>query len=152
MEKIIDLALALARQAFAAGETPVAAVIFNTKTKQVLCASANRVLADCDPTAHAEVLAVRQAGKLLNNYNLSGYSIFTTVEPCAMCAAALSWAKIDKVYFGAYDVKSGAVENGPHLYQFASLHHKPEVYGGISEQECQSLMRAFFKGLREDAE
>ena len=148
MENVIALALDLAKKAAENKETPVAAVIFNTKTKEVLCSASNLVVTKSDPTAHAEVLAVRQAGHLMNNYNLSGFSIFSTLEPCAMCACAISWAKLDKVYFGAYDPKSGAVEHGPRIYSCATCHHKPEVFGGFHEQECQELMTAFFKQLR----
>ena len=75
-------------------------------------------------------------------------SIFSTLEPCAMCATAISWGQLDKVYFGAYDPKSGAVEHGPHIYECATCHHKPEVYGGICEKECSKLMKDFYKGLR----
>ena len=148
MQKIIQSALAMANQAFCAGETPVGAVVFDTHSKRILCQTHNLVVTNNDPTAHAEILALREAGKLLNNSNLSGYSIFVTLEPCAMCAAALSWAKIDKVFFGAYDVKSGAVENGVHLYEHKTTHHKPEIIGGIDETECARLMSDFFKGLR----
>ena len=148
MEKIIELALKQAKKAFQKNEVPVGAVIFNSKTKEILCYSHNLVISNNDPSAHAEILALRQAGELLHNYNLSGYSIFVTLEPCSMCAGALSWAKIDKVYFGAYDVKSGAIEHGPCLYQCATIHHKPEVFGGFHEQECQQLMMQFFERLR----
>ena len=99
-----------------------------------------------DPTAHAEILAIRQAGKLLGLTNLSGYSIFATIEPCPMCAVAISWAKLDKLYFGAYDTKSGGVENGAHIYAYT--HHKPEVIGGLHEAECAALMTDFFKRKR----
>ena len=150
MEKIIALALNEARQADNKGEVPVGAVIFNTKTKEILCFAHNLVVSKNDPTAHAEILVLRQAGDLLCNYNLTGYSIFVTLEPCAMCAGALSWAKIDAVYFGAYDVKTGAIENGPCLYRQSTVHHKPEVFGGFCERECQKIMTDFFKKLRKE--
>ena len=148
MEKIIAVALEQAAKAFQKGEVPVGAVIFNTQTKEILCSSHNLVVSTNDPSAHAEILALRKSGELLCNYNLSGYSLFVTLEPCAMCAGALSWAKIDKVYFGAYDIKSGAIEHGPRLYQSANCHHKPEVFGGFHEKECQKLMTQFFERLR----
>ena len=148
MEKIIEKALQEAQKASEFGEVPVGAVIFNSKTKEILCSAHNLVVSDNDPTAHAEILSLRCAGELLCNYNLSGYSIFVTLEPCAMCAAALSWAKIDAIYFGAYDIKSGAIENGPILYQSSAIHHKPEVFGGFKETECQNLMTSFFERLR----
>ena len=149
MEKIISVALSEASNAMADGEVPVGAVIFNSKTKEILCSAHNLVVSDNDPTAHAEVVVLRRAGELLCNYNLSGYSLFVTLEPCAMCAGALSWAKIDAVYFGAYDLKSGAVENGPNLYQQSTIHHKPEVFGGFCESKCQEMMTDFFERLRQ---
>ena len=150
MEKIISVALSEAFNAMEGGEVPVGAVIFNSKTKEILCSAHNLVVSNNDPTAHAEVIVLRRAGELLCNYNLSGYSLFVTLEPCAMCAGALSWAKIDAVYFGAYDVKSGAIENGPCLYQQSTIHHKPEVFGGFCERECQKIMTDFFKKLRKE--
>ena len=146
MEKIIQTALDQAKKAFDLGETPIGAVIFNTKTKEILCFAHNLTEKNNDPTAHAEILAIRQAGELLKNTNLSGYSIFASIEPCAMCACAISWAKLDRLYFGAYDVKSGAVENG--MQMFKHTHHKPEVIGGLKEKECLSLVSKFFKDLR----
>ena len=146
MEKVIHLALQEAKKALENGETPVGAVIFDSKTKQILCNAHNLTESLKDPTAHAEILAIRQAGKLLGLTNLSGYSIFATIEPCHMCAAAISWAKVDKLYFGAYDTKSGGVENGAHIYAY--IHHKPEVIGGLHEAECAALMTDFFKRKR----
>ena len=148
MEKIIQTALDQAKKAFDLEETPVGAVIFNTQTKEILCATHNLTEKENDATAHAEILAIRKAGKLLKNTNLSGYSIFSTLEPCAMCACAISWAKLDSVYFGAYDTKSGGIENGVQMY--AHTHHKPEVIGGLHEVECLSLVSDFFKNLRNE--
>ena len=150
MEKIIQTALEQAKKAFDLGETPVGAVVFNTKTKEILCSAHNLVVAQNDPTAHAEILAIRQAGQILKNENLSGYSVFTTLEPCVMCAGALSWSKLDNVYFGAYDTKSGAIENGPCLYSCATCHHKPNVFGGFQEEKCLALVSDFFKNLRNE--
>ena len=146
MEKIIQTALDQAKKAFDLGETPIGAVIFNTKTKEILCFAHNLTEKNNDPTAHAEILAIRQAGELLKNTNLSGSSIFASIEPCAMCACAISWAKLDRLYFGAYDVKSGAVENG--MQMFKHTHHKPEVLGGFHEAECADLMSCFFEEKR----
>ena len=146
MEKIIQTALDLAKKAFDSGETPVGAVIFDTKTKKILCSAHNLTEQDNDPTAHAEILAIRKAGKLLGNTNLSGYSLFVTLEPCSMCAAAIAWAKLDNVYFGAYDVKSGGVEHGAKMFTYT--HHKPNVFGGFHETECANLMSNFFENLR----
>ena len=146
MEKIIALALDMAQKAFDMDETPVGAVIFNSKTKEILCATHNLTKTKNDATAHAEILAIQEAGKMVGSDNLSGYSIFASVEPCAMCAAAIAWAKLDKVCFGAYDTKSGAVENGAQIY--AHSHHKPEVIGGLHEADCATLMTHFFKEKR----
>ena len=148
MEKIIQTALDQAKKAFNLGETPVGAVVFNTKTKEILCSAHNLTEKDNDATAHAEILAIRQAGNLLKNTNLSGYSIFSTLEPCAMCACAISWAKLDNVYFGAYDTKSGGVEHGAQMYKHT--HHKPNVFGGFHEEECLALVSSFFKNLRNE--
>ena len=150
MEKIIELALKEVRQADDEEEVPVGAVIFNSKTKEVLCSAHNLVVSKNDPTAHAEILVLQRAGELLCNYNLTGYSVFVTLEPCAMCAGALSWAKVDAIYFGAYDVKTGAIENGPCLYRQSTVHHKPQVFGGFCERECQKIMTDFFKKLRKE--
>lgn len=145
---VVLLGLKMAKEAFDAKETPVGAVIFNTKTSEILCCAHNEVILQNDPTAHAEVLAVRKAGQLLGSPNLTGYSIFATVEPCAMCATAISWGQLDKVFFGAYDTKSGAIEHGVRVYESPTCHHKPDVIGGIHEKECADLMSAFFKKIR----
>ena len=147
MEKVIALALKMAEEAFNMDETPVGAVIFNSKTKEILCSAHNLTKTNKDATAHAEILAIREAGKMIDADNLSGYSIFASVEPCAMCACAISWAKLDKLFFGAYDTKSGAVENGAHIYNF--VHHKPEIIGGLHETDCATLMTNFFKEKRQ---
>jgi tRNA(adenine34) deaminase len=143
MEKVIAYALNMAKKAFKEQETPIGAVIFDSKTKKVLCRAHNLTEKNYDITAHAEILVIRKACKKLRTTNLCGYSIFATVEPCAMCAGAIAWAKLDRLYFGAYDTKSGGVENGPHIYAYT--HHKPEVIGGLHESECASLMTDFFK-------
>ena len=108
MKKIIDLALKEALQAEQEGEIPVGAVIFNSKTKEIVCSAHNLVVSNNDPTAHAEMLVLRQSGKLLCNYNLSGYSLFVTLEPCAMCAGAIINARIERVVYGAKDFRFGA--------------------------------------------
>ena len=149
MEKIIALAVDMAKKAFCANETPVGAVIFNTQTKQILCAAHNLCETNNDATAHAEMLAIQEAGKILGTNNLSGYSIFATIEPCTMCAGAIAWAKLDGVYFGGYDTKSGGVENGVHFFQSFTCHHKPQIIGGLHERECTALTSAFFKEKRQ---
>ena len=148
MEKVIALALDMAKKAFELGETPVGAVVFDTKTKRIISSAHNLTESQNDSTAHAEILAIRDAEKALGVSNLSGYSLFATVEPCAMCAGAIAWAKLDKLYFGAYDTKSGAVENGVHFFESSTCHHKPEIVGGLHEADCSALMTDFFKEKR----
>ena len=147
-DEILKIALQKAREAFDRGDVPVGAVVFDSQTQTVLCAAANRVEADSNPLAHAEMLALQEACRLLGRPNLTGYSLFSTVEPCPMCAGAVAWAKPDAVYFGAWDEKSGAVESGIRLFEQKTCHHHPVVKGGFSAEECGKLMTDFFKGLR----
>jgi tRNA(Arg) A34 adenosine deaminase TadA len=143
----MDLALAQARRAADLGEVPVGAVIVGPDG-QILAAAHNRTILDRDPTAHAEIVALRQAASLLGNERLLGCDLYVTLEPCAMCAGAISIARIRRLYFGADDEKGGAVEHGPRLYQQPTCHHAPDVYGGIGHSEAVSLLRDFFKGRR----
>ena len=140
------LALAEARAAAACGETPVGAVI--VKDGAVIAAAGNRPRALKDPTAHAEVLAIRGACVALQDERLTGCDLYVTLEPCAMCAAAISFARIRRLYFGAGDPKGGAVENGPRFFAQPTCHHAPEVYGGLREREAAALLRDFFAGRR----
>lgn len=143
---ITDAALKEAQKAFEAGEIPVGAVVFNTKTKQIVATAHNQTLALYDVSAHAEIRALQKVCKKLKTTHLQGYSCYTTLEPCAMCAQALSWAGIDVVMFGAYDPKSGGVEHNARVLNYA--HHKPEIIGGVEEKKCQALLTRFFKELR----
>ena len=140
------LALAQAAAAVAAGEVPVGAVV--VKDGAVIAAAHNRPRALKDPTAHAEILAIRHACEALHDERLNGCDLYVTLEPCAMCAAAISFARIRRLYFGASDPKGGAVENGPRFFDQATCHHAPEVYGGIREGEAAALLREFFVGRR----
>jgi tRNA(adenine34) deaminase len=140
-------ALELASEAAAAGEVPVAAVVVDADGR-IVAAAANRTLADRDPSAHAEMLAVREASARLGSERLVGHDLYVTLEPCAMCAAVISFARLRRLYFGAGDPKMGAVEHGPRLYAQPTCHHAPEVYGGIGEAEARALMVAFFKARR----
>lgn len=142
----MELALAQARLAAAEGEVPVGAVV--VKDGEVLAAAGNRPRLRQDPTAHAEILAIREACIVLGDERLTGCDLYVTLEPCAMCAAAISFARIRRLYFGAPDPKGGAVENGPRLYAQATCHHAPEVYGGIREGEAASILREFFRERR----
>ncbi len=142
----MGLALAEARIAAAEGETPVGAVV--VKDGAVIATARNRPRALKDPTAHAEMLAIRQACAAIGNERLNGCDLYVTLEPCAMCAAAISFARIRRLYFGASDPKGGAVENGPRFFAQATCHHAPEVYGGIRESEAAALLREFFAERR----
>lgn len=140
-------ALELASAAAAAGEVPVGAVVVDADGR-IVAAAANRTLADRDPSAHAEMLAVREASVRLGSERLVGHDLYVTLEPCAMCAAVISFARLRRLYFGAGDPKMGAVEHGPRLYAQPTCHHAPQVYGGIGEAEARALMVAFFKARR----
>ncbi|WP_126173253.1 nucleoside deaminase [Altericroceibacterium xinjiangense] len=137
-------AIELARQAALAGEVPVGAVV--TRGTTVIAEGHNLPRALADPTAHAEILALRRAGEKLSNERLDGCDLWVTLEPCAMCAGAISHARIRRLYFAAPDPKGGAVHHGPHLYDFLS--HRPDVYSGIGEEEAARLLRAFFAERR----
>jgi tRNA(adenine34) deaminase len=140
-------ALELASEAAARGEVPVGAVVVDADGR-IVAAAGNRTLADRDPSAHAELLAVREASARLGSERLVGHDLYVTLEPCAMCAAVISFARLRRLYFGAGDPKMGAVEHGPRLYTQPTCHHAPQVYGGIGEAEARALMVAFFKARR----
>jgi tRNA(Arg) A34 adenosine deaminase TadA len=139
----MELALAEARLAAERGEVPIGAVIVGPDGA-VLAAAGNRTEGDSDPTAHAELLAIRQAARTLGAPRLVGCDLYVTLEPCAMCAQAIAFARLRRVYFGASDPKGGGVENGARIFAQPTCHHRPEVYGGIAEQEAADLLRAFF--------
>lgn len=141
-------ALDEARAAFERGEVPVGALIVDAASGQVIAAASNRTEAEADPTAHAEMLAIRAACAHLGSQRLPECDLYVTLEPCPMCAAAISFARLRRVYFGAYDPKSGGVEHGPKLFTHAACHHKPEVYGGIEEAACSNILKDFFKDKR----
>lgn len=139
-------ALDEARAAAARGETPVGAVV--VRGGQIIAAAGNRTRELNDPTAHAEMLAIRMACAAVGDERLTGCDLHVTLEPCPMCAGAISFARIRRLYFGAADPKGGAVESGVRLYQQPTCHHAPEVYGGLSEAESAALLRDFFKARR----
>jgi tRNA(adenine34) deaminase len=142
----MQIALDEARAAAARGEVPVGCVI--VRDGAVIAGAGNRTVADKDATAHAEMLAIRQASAALGSERLTDCDLYVTLEPCAMCAAAMSFARIRRLYFGAGDPKGGAVENGGRFFAQATCHHRPEVYGGINESECGALLRDFFGARR----
>ena len=140
-------ALSLAGQAMVAGEVPVGAIIVSPDG-DIIARSENRMQRDNDATAHAEILAIRQAISVLGTSRLVGCDLWVTLEPCAMCAGAISHARIRRLYFAASDEKGGAVEHGPCLFNQPTIHHKPDLYGGISEAPAKQLLRAFFATKR----
>lgn len=141
----MGLALAAARDAAGAGEVPVGAAI--VRDGAVIAVAANRPVATRDPTAHAEILALRAAAAAIGSERLVGCDLYVTLEPCTMCAAAISFARVRRLYFGASDAKGGAVESGVRFYEAPTCHHAPEVYGGLRAEESAALLRAFF-GVR----
>jgi tRNA(adenine34) deaminase len=142
----MQFALEEARGAQARGEVPVGCVI--VRDGAVIARAGNRTLADKDPTAHAELLALRQAAAALGSERLADCDLYVTLEPCTMCAAALSFARIRRLYFGAADPKGGAVEHGVRFFSSPTCHHRPEVYGSINETECGALLKDFFQARR----
>jgi tRNA(adenine34) deaminase len=146
MATFMEMALQEARAAQAAGEVPVGCVI--VREGAALVRAGNRTLADRDPTAHAELIAIRRAAAMLGSERLSDCDLYVTLEPCAMCTAAISFARIRRLYYGAADPKGGAVENGVRFFASPTCHHRPEVYGGISEAEAGTLLRDFFRQRR----
>jgi tRNA(Arg) A34 adenosine deaminase TadA len=140
-------ALAEAEAAAARGEVPVGAVLLGP-AGEVLAAAGNRTEAEADPTAHAELLVIRAAASKLATPRLSGCDLYVTLEPCPMCAQAISLARIRRLYYGASDPKGGGVAHGPQIFQSSSCHHVPEVYGGIGERPAAELLRAFFRARR----
>jgi tRNA(adenine34) deaminase len=143
---MMEAALDLARLAADAGEVPVGAVV--VKDGQIIGRGGNRPIAGHDPTAHAEIVALREAAAALGTDRLIGCDLWVTLEPCAMCAGAIAHSRIARLYYGASDPKGGAVEHGPRLFEQPTVHHKPEIYGGISETECADLLRTFFRDRR----
>lgn len=143
----MDLALEQARLAGARNEVPIGAVIV-ASDGTVLAAEGNRTEERCDPTAHAELLAIRAAAAIRGAPRLVDCDLYVTLEPCPMCAQAISFARIRRLYYGAADTKGGGVDNGARIFAQASCHHRPEVYSGIGETEAAALLRTFFQKRR----
>ena len=146
MPSFMDMALEEARAAQARGEVPVGCVI--ARGSEVIVRAGNRTVADRDPTAHAELLALRAAAAALGSERITGCDLYVTLEPCAMCAAAMSFARIRRLYYGAADPKGGAVDNGVRFFSAPSCHHRPEVYGGVNESAAAMLLKDFFAARR----
>lgn len=139
-------AFAEAEAAAKRGEVPVGAVILRDGV--VIASAGNRTLEDQDPTAHAEILAIREAARVIGSERLMGCDLYVTLEPCAMCAGAISFARIRRLYYGAADEKGGAVDHGPRFFAQATCHHAPEVYGGLDEARSSALLKRFFAEKR----
>ena len=146
-EHYMQEAIAQAQAASARGEVPVGAVIVNSGG-DIIARTGNAPISIVDPTAHAEILAIRDAAYGKDNYRLNGTTLYVTLEPCTMCAGAISNARIGRVVYGASDVKGGAVENGVKFFEQATCHHSPEVTSGILADECGALLKSFFKARR----
>ena len=144
----MDLALEEAEAAAAAGEVPVGAVLVDGETGVVLARAHNRVEADKDPTAHAELLAIREAAQRLGAKRLAGADLYVSLEPCPMCAQAISFARLRRLIFAAYDPKGGGVEHGPRIFAQVTCHHRPEVVGGVQERRAGELLKTFFQARR----
>jgi tRNA(adenine34) deaminase len=142
----MDLALGQARAAADAGEVPVGCVI--VCAGKTIAQTGNRTLADRDPTAHAEMVAIRRAAQTLGSERLIDCDLYVTLEPCTMCAAAISFARIRRLYYGACDPKAGAVESGVRYFSAPACLHRPEIYGGIGEIEAAALLQGFFRARR----
>ena len=142
----MQFALAEARAAQARGEVPIGCVI--VRNGEVIARAGNSPIAAKDPTAHAELLAIRQAAAALGSERLTDCDLYVTLEPCTMCAAAMSFARIRRLYFGAADPKGGAVEHGVRFFAQPTCHHRPDVYSGINESECAALLKEFFQARR----
>jgi tRNA(adenine34) deaminase len=146
MASFMEVALDEARAAGEAGEVPVGCVV--VRGGSVIARAGNRTLADADPTAHAEMVAIRRAAALLGSERLTECDLYVTLEPCAMCAGAVSFARIRRLYYGAADAKGGAVESGVQFLSSPTCHHRPEVYGGMAEAEASALLKEFFRERR----
>ncbi|HMG78456.1 MAG TPA: nucleoside deaminase [Xanthobacteraceae bacterium] len=146
MASFMSLALEEARAAGARGEVPVGCVI--VRDGVVVARAGNRTLADRDPTAHAEIIAIRAAAASVGSERLDACDLYVTLEPCAMCAGAVAFARIRRLYYGAADPKGGAVDNGVKFFASPTCHHRPEVYGGLAEAEASALLKEFFRERR----
>ena len=142
----MNLALKAAEEAGNSGEVPIGCVI--VRDGEIVTTAGNRTLTDRDPTAHAELLAIRQATEILGSERLVDCDLYVTLEPCTMCAGAISLARIRRLYYGAADPKGGAVESGVRFFAQPTCHHRPEIYSAVGEQEAAGLLREFFKARR----
>ncbi len=147
-DRYMAMAIAEAEAAGGRGDVPVGAVVVDAAGGRVLARAGNRVEADSDPTGHAELLALRAAAAAIGAARLPDCDLYVTLEPCAMCAQAISFARIRRLYFGAYDAKGGGVEHGARIFDQPTCHHAPEVVGGLDEVRCAALLQDFFAERR----
>ncbi len=145
--KFMEMALEAARQAESLGDVPIGAVLVDPNGV-VLAVAGNRIIQDNDPTAHAEMVVLREAAKKLSTPRLVGCALYVTLEPCPMCAQAISFARIKTLYFGAWDPKGGGVDHGPQIFNQPTCHHKTKFFGGILAEESQTLLESFFQERR----
>jgi tRNA(adenine34) deaminase len=146
MASFMDEALVEARDAGQRGEVPIGCVI--VRDGAVIARAGNRTLADRDPTAHAEIVAIRRAAACLGSERLDACDLYVTLEPCAMCAGAIAFARVRRLYYGAADPKGGAVDNGVQFFSSPTCHHRPEIYGGLAAAEAGQLLKDFFRERR----
>ncbi|MGA9659781.1 MAG: tRNA adenosine(34) deaminase TadA [Asticcacaulis sp.] len=151
-ESLMQEALEQAREAARSGEVPIGALIFDPSSKTVVTVVRNSPISLNDPCAHAEILALRQAGTAMGNYRLNGLWLYVTLEPCAMCAGAISHARIARLIYGAPDPKGGAVDHGPKFFAQPTCHWRPEVTSGLLAQESADMLKAFFKARRKPSQ
>lgn len=144
----MELALKEAVKAALRGEVPVGAVIVDGLNGSVLARAGNCTEAKNDPTAHAEILVIREAATKLGSPRLKNCDLYVTLEPCSMCATAISFARVRRLYFGAYDPRGGGVDHGPRVFEQSGCHHRPEVIGGMEESQASDLLKKFFQDLR----
>ena len=144
----MEAAFEQARRAETRGEVPIGAVLVDANTGKILAAHGNQVEELCDPTAHAEMLVIREAALKKQSPRLIDCDLYVTLEPCAMCAQAISFARVRRLYFAAYDPKGGGVDHGPRIYTHSTCHHAPEVIGGLREQEAAGMLQIFFNNKR----
>ncbi|MDC7683903.1 tRNA adenosine(34) deaminase TadA [Asticcacaulis sp. BYS171W] len=147
-ETLMRLALSLAQEAAEAGEVPIGALIYDPSSKTIVSCAKNAPITLNDPSAHAEILAMREAGQVVGNYRLTDLWLYATLEPCAMCAGALSHARIGRVIYGAADPKGGAVDHGPKFFAQPTCHWRPEVTSGVLEAESGTMLKDFFRQRR----
>lgn len=147
-ETILNTAYKQALKAYQEDEVPVGAVIYNSKTKEIIATTHNQTEKLKNPLAHAETLAIQEACNFLNTKRLNGYSLFVTLEPCVMCAGALSLSRLDAIYFGAFDPKTGGICQGAEVFTHKQTHHKPIIQGGFEAQKNGKLLTDFFKEKR----